>query len=144
VKRRNPFEALVWLRSVDERRRRAELGVARRSFGEAKARLEEMKARHREELAADEVLTPVELRSLQLRGLASAELLSVAAEESERNRSALEARADGWRRAAADLDAAERLETKQKQDAARRARVAAERSLSDLQAVLRRANEETP
>ncbi len=144
MKRRNPFEALVWLRSVDERRRRAELGVARRSFDEAKARLEEMKARHREALSADEVLTPVELRSLQLRGLASAELLSVAAEESERNRSALEDRTDGWRRAAADLDAAERLETKQKQDAARRARLAAERSLSDFQAVLRRADEETP
>jgi flagellar biosynthesis chaperone FliJ len=142
VKRRSPFEVLAWLRSVDERRRRAELGVARTAYEDARARLEEMKARHLESLTAGEVLSAAELRSLQLRGLASAEILAVAAEERERTRHALEDRADGWRKAAADLDAAERLETQQKREAARRASVAAERSLNDLQVVLRRTEEE--
>lgn len=142
MRRRTPFEVLAWLRSVDERRRRADLGVARAAYEDARIRLEEMKARHREEVPAADVLSAAELRSLQLRGLASAEMLAVAAEERERTRRALEDRADGWRKAAADLDAAERLETQQKQEAARKARLAAERSLSDLQAALQRTERE--
>ena len=136
-KRPNPFDALLRLRSVEERRNRAKLAEARRVHEEARARLEEMKERYREQLTPEEILSPVELRSLQLRGMSSHEILVEAAEEHERTRRHMERAASDWRRAAEDLDAAERLEQKRKDEMARRARMAAERSLDDLQVILR-------
>lgn len=138
MKRENPFSVIVRLRSLDERRRRVDLATARAVHDKARERLEEMKAKYREELSLDEILTPVELRSLQLRGLGSYELLVIAAEEHERTRQQLERRADAWRKSANDLDAAERLDGRRREDLARHARTAAERSLDDLMVVLRR------
>ncbi len=137
IKRPNPFYALMRLRSVEERRRRADLASARRIHEEARGRLEEMRDRYRSELPVEEILTPLELRSLQLRGLSSHEILAAAAEEHERTRTRLEAAAAKWRKASADLDAAERLDQKHRDEVARRARMAAERSLDDLQVLLR-------
>ena len=142
MKRRNPFGAIVWLRSVEEKRKRSELGAAKQSFDDARARLEAMKERYRDDRALDEMLSPVQLRSLQLRGLASLELLEAAAEAVDRSRRELDARAEAWRKAAADSDAAERHQLHEKQEAARHARMAAERSLSDLQPLLRRSREQ--
>ena len=136
-KRPSPFDALLRLRSVEERRNRAKLVAARRIHDEARARLEEMKERYREQMMPEDILTPVELRSLQLRGMSTHEILVEAAEEHERTRRHMERIAGDWRRAAEDLDAAERLDQKRKDEMARRARMAAERSLDDLQVILR-------
>lgn len=143
MKRRQPFEALAWLRSIEERRRRGDLGTAQQVYAEARARLEEMKERYRDERPIDVVLSAAQLRSLQLRGLASGELLESAAADMDRSRRRMDASVENWRKAAADLDAAEQLEQREKQESARNARIAAERSLSDLQQVLRNSDEET-
>ncbi len=137
MKRRRPFEILVWLRSIEERRRRADVSNAQNVYQEAMARLEELKEKYRSERPAEESLTAAQLRSLQLRGLASNELLETAAAGVDQSRQRLDDGVDSWRKAAADLDAAERLELREKHEAARNARIAAERSLNDLQQVLR-------
>ena len=69
MKRSNPFDVLVRIRRIDERQRRAALATARQAHEKARDRLEEYKERHRKALEIDEMLSPVELRSLQLRGL---------------------------------------------------------------------------
>jgi hypothetical protein len=132
MKRSNPFDVLVRIRKIEERQQRASLAAARQAHEQARDRLEEYKERHRKALEIDEMLTPVELRSLQLRGLQSHEDLLAAAEHYARARRSLDDRIDGWRRSAESLDAAERLDQRRKDESARLARVAAERSLDDL------------
>ena len=145
MRRGNPFDVLVRLRRIDEKQRRAALAAARQAHEQARDRLEEYKERHRKALQIDEMLTPVELRSLQLRGLQTHEDLIAAAEDYARARQALEDRIDGWRKSAEDLDAAERLDQRRKDEAARLARTASERSLDDLLGMLHaRSSEATP
>ena len=134
--RGNPFDVLVRLRKIDERQRRAALAAARQAHEEARERLEEYKERHRQSLELDEMLSPVELRSLQLRGLQTHEDLVAAADTYARAQITLDDRIDGWRRSAEDLDAAERLDQRRKDESARLARVAADRSLDELLAVM--------
>ena len=136
MRRGNPFDVLVRLRKIDERQRRAAVAAARQAHEEARERLEDYKERHRNSLRLDEMLTPAELRSLQLRGLQSHEDLVVAADAYARARVTLDDRIDGWRKSAEDLDAAERLDQRRKDEAARLARVAADRSLDELLAML--------
>ena len=76
------------------------------------------------------------LRSLQLRGMGSYELLQKAAEVYQHSERSMRAKADAWRRAASDLDAAERLDERRKQELAREAAKAAEKSLDDLMGML--------
>jgi flagellar export protein FliJ len=132
MRRGNPFDVLVRLRKIDEKQQRAALAAARHAHERARERLEEYKEKHREALEIDEMLTAVELRSLQLRGLRTHEDLVAAAETYARARRSLDDRIDGWRRSAENLDAAERLDQRRKDESARLARVAAERSLDDL------------
>jgi hypothetical protein len=132
MRRGNPFDVLVRLRKIDERQKRAALAAARQAHERARERLEDYKERHRKALELDEMLSPVELRSLQLRGLRSHEDLVVAAEDYARAQRSLDDRIDGWRRSAEHLDAAERLDQRRRDETARLARVAAERSLDDL------------
>jgi flagellar export protein FliJ len=134
--RGNPFDVLVRLRKIDERQRRAALAAARQAHEDARERLEEYKERHRQSLELDEMLSPVELRSLQLRGLQTHEDLVAAADTFARARITLDDRIDGWRRSAEDLDAAERLDQRRKDESARLARIAADRTLDELLAVM--------
>jgi membrane protein involved in colicin uptake len=134
--RRNPFDVLVRLRKIDEKMARAELANKRRAHELARRKLEELKAKHTEELDAEEMLGPVNLRSLQLRGMGSYEMLMEAAGVYQHSERSMRAKADAWRRAASDLDAAERLDERRKQELAREAAKAAEKSLDDLMGML--------
>lgn len=134
--RKNPFDVLVRLRKIDEKMARAELANKRQAHELARRKLEELKAKHTEELDVEELLGPVNLRSLQLRGMGSYELLTEAAEVYQHSERSMRAKADAWRRAASDLDAAERLDERRKQELAREAAKAAEKSLDDLMGML--------
>ncbi len=137
MRRGNPFDVLVRLRRIDEKHRRAAIAAARHAHEQARDRLEDYKERHRKALELEDMLSPIEIRSLQLRGLRSHEDLIAAAEDYARARRSLDERLDAWRRSAEDLDAAERLDQRRKEESARLARVAAERSLDDLLITLR-------
>lgn len=134
--KRNPFGVLVRLRSIDEKQARASLANTRMAHEQARQKLEELKARHREDLDVGEILGPVNLRSLQLRGMGSYELVAEAAQTFQQSEKALHSRSEAWRRSAANLDAAERLDDRRKQDMARDVAKAAEKSLDDLMGML--------
>lgn len=136
MKRRNPFSVLVRLRSIDEKQARASLATTRQAHEQARKKLEELKERHREDIDVGEIIGPINLRSLQLRGMGSHELVTAAAEVYQRSERAMAAKADSWRRAASDLDAAERLDEKKKQEVAQEAAKSAEKSLDDLMGML--------
>ena len=132
MRRRNPFDVLVRLRSINERQARASLANARHARDQARRKLEELKEIHSEQIDVSELLGPVTLRSLQLRGMGSYEMLAEAARVLHNSERAMNSRAEAWRRAAADVDAAERLDEHRKQELAREASKAAEKSLDDL------------
>lgn len=132
MRRKNPFDVLVRLRKIDEKMARASLATTRQAHDKARRKLEEYKAKHREDIDVGELLGPVHLRSLQLRGMGSLELLQEAAAVYTNSERAMNAKADAWRRAAADVDAAERLDDHRKQELAREAAKSAEKSLDDL------------
>jgi flagellar export protein FliJ len=130
--RKNPFDVLVRLRKIDEKMARAELANTRRAHDKARRKLEELKAKHREDIEVGDLLGAVNLRSLQLRGLGSYEMLTEAARVYQNSERAMHSKSEAWRRAAADVDAAERLDERRRQDLARDAAKAAEKSLDDL------------
>ncbi|MCP3999074.1 MAG: hypothetical protein GY722_29025 [bacterium] len=136
MKKRNPFNVLVRLRSIDEKQARASLANTRQAHDKARKKLEELKERHREDIDVGEILGAVNLRSLQLRGMGSQEMVASAAQVFQQSERALRAKSEAWRRAAADLDAAERLDDKKKQEAAREAAKSAEKTLDDLMSML--------
>ena len=78
----------------------------------------------------------VNLRALQLRGLGSHEMVVAAAQVYQKSERALHTKSEAWRRSAADLDAAERLDEKKKQELAREAAKSAEKALDDLMGML--------
>lgn len=141
--RRNPFVVLSRLRAIDEKMSRAELAVARSAHDEARDRLDAYRAKHREAIPVEDLISPVELRSLQLRGVNSHEALVRAADEFERSAKHLGTRTEKWRKAAADLDAVERMEARKRDEAARQARTASERILDDLLGMLHGRKEAT-
>lgn len=134
--KRNPFNVLVRLRSIDEKQARASLANSRHAHEQARKKLEELKAKHREDIDVGEILGPVNLRSLQLRGMGSYELVAAAAQTFQQSERTMASRSEAWRRSAADLDAAERLDEKRKQEMAREAAKSAEKSLDDLMGML--------
>lgn len=134
--KRNPFNVLVRLRGIDEKQARASLASKRQAYEQARNKLDELREKHNEDLEVGEILGPVNLRSLQLRGMGSHEVLTAASEAFQQSERAMNAKAEAWRRAAADLDAAERLDEKKKQEAAREAAKSAEKALDDLMGML--------
>lgn len=136
MSRRNPFSVLLRLRSIDEKMARASLANTRQAHDRARKKLEELREQHRESLQVEEILGAAQLRSLQLRGLGSHEMLTAAAQVVQQSERALHSKAEAWRRSAADLDAAERLDEKKKQEIAQEAAKAAEKNMDDLVSML--------
>jgi hypothetical protein len=136
MRRGNPFSVLRRLRAIDEKLERAKLANTREAHDRARQRLEEMKAIHREDIDLGGILGPMELRALQLRGVSSSEMLGDAARVFQQSERQLRARSDSWRKAAADVDAAERLDNRRRQEMARAAVKSTEKSLDDLMSML--------
>jgi len=134
--KRNPFNVLVRLRGIEEKQARASLANKRQLFEEARQKLDDLRETHNEEIPAGDILGAVNLRSLQLRGMGSHEVLTAASHAFQQSERAMHAKATAWRRAAADLDSAERLDEKKKQEAARDAAKSAEKALDDLMGML--------
>lgn len=134
--KRNPFNVLFRLRAIDEKLARASLANTRQAHERARQKLEEMKEKHLESLQVEEILGPAQLRSLQLRGMGSHEMLTAAAQVVAQSERAVHAKSEAWRRAASELDAAERLDEKKKQEIALEASKAAAKNLDDLMGML--------
>jgi hypothetical protein len=138
MKKRNAIGKLVWLRGVREKSARRKLASAHGEEQSAYGELEGAVARMAAHQAPEDIITPAELRALQVQGFKLQEIV-VAAEvlHADRLQRLVDSR-DEWRSAAADLDSAENLRDRRLVDEATKARAAAERALDDLQ-VTRRA-----
>ena len=134
---RNPFTALVKIRSVRERQARGQLGRSRLIQQETLDRLEAMKARLAQLPGLPVSLSPVQLRALQLTGIVEQERLVAASQAHESATRTADEHANLWRQRAEELDASERLELKKREEAVRRATKATERALDDLMLAIR-------
>jgi flagellar export protein FliJ len=134
--KRNPFNVLVRMRAIEEKQARASLATTRQAHERARRKLEELKEQQLEQQSVESILGAAQLRSLQLRGLGSYELLVAAAQVVQQSERAMRARSEAWRRSAADLDAAERLDEKKNTEIALEAAKAAEKAMDDLVGML--------
>jgi flagellar export protein FliJ len=134
--KRNPFNVLVRMRAIEEKQARASLATTRQAHERARRKLEQLKERQLDEQPVESILGASQLRSLQLRGLGSHELLVAAAQVVQQSERAMHARSEAWRRSAADLDAAERLDEKKNLEMAQEAAKAAEKAMDDLVGML--------
>ncbi len=134
MKRRHPLATLVRLASLRERRARSDLGHSQQEVGEKTASL----AARRHELITmleDDRPLPAHLAmAMQLQGMATAELVELAAAELDASETRFRANRRKWQEAAHDLEAKEELEMKKRREDATTAAKAAERVLDDLMA----------
>lgn len=138
--KRNPFNVLFRLRAIDEKMARASLANTRQAHERARQKLEKLREQHRESLQVEDIIGAAQLRSLQLRGMGSHEMLTAAVQVVQQSERAMHTKAEAWRRSAADLDAAERLDEKKKQEIAQEAAKAAEKNMDDLVGMLHARN----
>lgn len=134
---RNPFEVLHRLRSVNERRRRAELATAHLDEERARRLMEDVRASLEEPHEIGDRISRLQLRALQIRGITSNEMLDMAAREYESARKNTRVAAGAWRKSVGDADAAEKLATQRREKIAREASASAERMLDDLMTIRR-------
>jgi flagellar export protein FliJ len=130
--RRNPATALMRIRSFKESEALRRLGAAR-SREEAAAL--ERAAREHEYLTRptpDGLISPVELRALQIQGIGSAEALAAAAAACRRAQDLSDETKRMWLKARDELESVKRLDQRRKREAARAAGRAAERALDEL------------
>ena len=130
--RRNPATVLMRIRSFAESEALRRLGAARTR---EEAAILERAAREHEYMTrptADGLISPVELRALQLQGMGSVEFLAAAAAACRRAQDVSDETRRVWLKARNDLESVKRLDQRRKHDAARAARRAAERSLDRL------------
>lgn len=137
MKKRNAMGKLVWLREVREKAARRKLAAAHGEEQVAREGLEGALARLESQARPEELVTPTELRVLQIQGFKLREMVQAAevlhAERMQRLRDSREA----WRSAAAERDSAENLRDRRLADEASRARAAAERVADELQVTRR-------
>jgi flagellar biosynthesis chaperone FliJ len=134
---RNPFSGLLRIRSVRERQARGDLAAAQAHYAEARQALQELTEQLRKEAPIEDRLTPEQLTGLRMRGIRSVELLEEAAAAYEDAEQRRREQTDRWRRAASDLDAAEKLHRRRKDEIARTAALAGEKALDELVITLR-------
>lgn len=138
MKKRNVVGKLVWLRDVRERAARRRLADAHGEEQTARDELEGAVARMTERGQPADIVTPAELRALQIQGFKLQEIVDAAeALHAERVEHLIDSR-ETWKRAAADRDSAENLQDRRTAEEASRVRAAAERALDDLQVTRRR------
>jgi flagellar biosynthesis chaperone FliJ len=137
VRRWREHGKLVRLREIREQQARRALGEANRRALAAREALEAREEAHRRTPELPAVLTPVQLRALQLQGIRSLELIAEAAAAHAASLEEVERARHSWREAHGELESAKRLEHRRREEATRRARLAAQRSLDQLMLVLR-------
>ena len=132
MKKRSAAGKLLWLRDIREKAARRRLADAHSSEQTAREALDEAVERYTTRSQPQDLVTPAELRALQLQGLQLQELVEAAeAIYAERMQILHESR-ETWRTAAADRDSAENLKDRRMAQEASRARAAMERTLDEL------------
>lgn len=137
MKRRRSLVRLVRLREIRELQARRALGEANRRALVAKRELDEREREQREAPELPVILSPVQLRALQLSGIRSLELIAEAAAAYQASLEAAERARLGWTDARSRLESAKRLDQRRREEALRCARLAAQRSLDQLMLTLR-------
>ena len=138
---RNPFTGLLRIRSAKERQARGDMATAQANLADARQALQDLTEELRKEAPVEDVLTPEQLAVLRMRGIRSLEMLREAADayaEAERRR---REQTERWRRASNELDAAEKLDRRRREEIARAAALAGEKALDDLVITLRHRRE---
>jgi hypothetical protein len=130
--RRPSVAALMRLRSYEERAARRRLGSAMERAAAAEAERVMRERAYRELPFPGGVLSPAELRALQLQGIRTVELLAEASTASRQAHEHAEGSKRAWLKANDDLESVRKLDRRRRQDAARAARRAAERALDRL------------
>jgi flagellar biosynthesis chaperone FliJ len=134
MKRRHPLATLVKLASLRERRARTDVGIAQKDVDE-KARSLEARRHELLTMLQDDRPLPVHLAAaMRLQGLATAELIELAANELDASERRLWNNRRKWQDAAHDLEIKEELELKKRREHALLAAKAAERVLDELMA----------
>lgn len=137
MKRRDPVAALAKLRGFKEREARTGMGVAMRKEAEAREALQERRRAYDARPVPQGPLTALQMRTFHLQGICSSELIAEAAAALESSRASADEARREWSAASDRLKAAERLEQKRRQEAARLAQAAAMRSLDELAVMMR-------
>jgi flagellar biosynthesis chaperone FliJ len=130
--RRNPATVLMRIRAFKENEALRRLGVARTREEAAAAELVAREQEYVSRPVPDGLLSPVELRALQLQGVRSMELLAEAATTSRRARQLTEDARRVWLKTRDELESVKRLDVRRRNEAARAARRAADRELDRL------------
>lgn len=138
MKRKDRIKAFTRLRSYREKQARGELGETQRAAQEAHEKLAADRDRHDSQPPLPPRLTPLQLRTLQLQGIKSLELLGAAAAVFEAARLESEAARIRWRRSKDDLRSAEKLEHRRTEEAAYEARVASQAAMDQLVLLLKK------
>ncbi len=134
MKRRHPLATLVRLASMRERKARGDLGIAHRDVADKADSLETRRNELMAMLGDDRPLPAHIALTLRIQGLATAELVELAAVELDASETRLRTDRRKWQDAAHDLEAKEELEAKKRREDATVAAKAAERVLDELMA----------
>lgn len=134
MKRRHQIATLVRLASLRERKARTELGQAKKEVEERTASLESRRSELMAMLEDDRPLPAHLAATMRLQGLATAELVELAARELDASEARLRGDRRRWQEAAQDLEAKEELDHKRRRADAIAAAKAAERVLDELMA----------
>jgi flagellar biosynthesis chaperone FliJ len=130
--KRSAVGRVVWLREIKEKAARRKLAQAHTDEQMAREHLDGVVEQFTERAQPADIVTPAELRALQLQGMQLQELVEAAEAMHSERLSRLHESRDAWRSAAADLDSAENLKERRLAEEAGRARSAAERALDEL------------
>jgi len=132
MKRRHPIATLVKLATMRERKARADLGESQVEVNEKTKTLDQKRSELLALLSETQPLPAALATALRLQGIASAELMELAAEELEASERRLHNDRRSWQEAAYDLDAKEELDAKRKREQAMVAARAAQRALDEM------------
>jgi hypothetical protein len=137
MRRRDPVAAIAKLRGFKEREARMGMGLAMRKEAESRAALAERRRAYDARPVPQGPLSALEIRTFHLLGIRSSEDVAAATEAVESSRMAAEEARREWSVASDRLKAADRLQTKRREELARIAQAAAMRSLDELAVMMR-------
>lgn len=132
------FSKITRLRSIREKQARAEVGKARNKELEAREDEARKAEAHKDALASDEGSNVHSLRAAQLARTATAEGSAAAGAQRVVSEQRTRAARGAWQRSVQDLDIAENLDERRRQNLALTARRSSDRMLDELMTMRRR------